>query len=42
MAFGTLTPATPTPGALIVDAGRVRYPAPGMDNGDAVASKREA
>lgn len=38
MGLGTVTPATPTAGALIVDAGRVRYPAPDIDDGDAVAS----
>jgi uncharacterized protein (DUF488 family) len=38
MGLGTVTPATLTLGALIVDAGRVRYPAPGIDDSDAVAS----
>ena len=41
MRLGTVTPATLTPGALIVGAGTLRYPAPGMDHGNAVASKRE-
>ena len=41
MGLGTVTPATPTPGALIIGAGRLRYPAPGIDNGDAVPSKLE-
>ena len=37
MALGTVTPATLTLGALIVDAGTlVHYPAPGADGGDAM------
>ena len=38
---GTVTSATLTPGALIVGAGTLRYPAPGPDDGKALASKRE-
>lgn len=35
MALGTVTPATLTPGALIVDAGTLlHYPAPDADGGD--------
>ena len=41
MGPGTVTSATLTPGALIVGAGTLRYPAPGPDDGKALASKRE-
>ena len=41
MGLGTVTPATLTPGALIVGAGTFRNPAPGMDHGNAVESKLE-
>lgn len=33
MAFGTVTPATLTPGALVLDDGTLRYPAPKIDDG---------
>jgi hypothetical protein len=41
MGLGTVTSATLTPWALIVGAGTLRYPMPGTDDGDAVASTRE-
>ena len=41
MGLGTVTPATLTLGALIVGAGTLRYPAPGLDHGNAVESTRE-
>jgi uncharacterized protein (DUF488 family) len=34
MGLGTVTPATLTPGAVVLADGTLRYPAPGIDDGD--------
>jgi hypothetical protein len=36
-----VTPATLTPGALIMSSGGLRYPAPVIDDGDTVACDPE-
>jgi uncharacterized protein (DUF488 family) len=41
MGRGAVTPATLTPGALIMSSGGLRYPAPVIDDGDTVACDPE-